>query len=394
MRPRGGRAATLALLAGVTLWAQPATPGALREFETRYRDGLNQSGIVGSSFALAGRGATFPQITAGFADRDRKVPVDADTIYHWASITKTFTGIAILQLRDHGKLKLDDPAVDYLPELKAVHNPFGSVRDITIRHLLSHSAGFRAGTFPWAGNKPWQPFEPPGWNQILAMLPYTEVEFRPGTKYQYSNLGMVFLGRIIETVTHDDYEVYVDKNILKPLEMYRSYFDTTPYHLVKHRSRSYRLRDGKLTEGVFDADTGVTVSNGGLNAPLGDMVKYLKFLLGQQAAAGYEGVLKRTSLEEMWTPVLPLESGGAGTAWIGLAFFIDRREGRRFVGHGGYQNYFTTQLYLEPEAGAGYVAAYNTSASVSGESETRTDRLNRELKAFLVEKVFPALAAR
>ena len=65
------------------------------------------------------------------------------------------------------------------------------------------------------------------------MLPFTEILFKPGSKYSYSNLGIVFLGQIIERLSGDDYEVYVDKNILKPLEMHRSYFDATPYHLLK-----------------------------------------------------------------------------------------------------------------------------------------------------------------
>jgi len=69
-------------------------------------------------------------------------------------------------------------------------------------------------------------------------------------------------------------------NLVKPLDMHRSYFDATPYHLLRHRSQSYWLKDGKLALARFDLDTGVTVSNGGLNAPLPDMVKYLNFLLG------------------------------------------------------------------------------------------------------------------
>ena len=71
------------------------------------------------------------------------------------------------------------------------------------------------------------------------MMPYTEVLFTPGSKYSYSNPGVIFLGRIIEKLSGDDYEVYVDKNILKPLEMYRTYFDITPRHLLKYRSNNY-----------------------------------------------------------------------------------------------------------------------------------------------------------
>ena len=71
------------------------------------------------------------------------------------------------------------------------------------------------------------------------MLPYTELLFAPGSRYSYSNPGIVFLGRIIEVLTNEDYEVYVDKNVLKPLGMHRSFFDKAPPHLLRHRSHSY-----------------------------------------------------------------------------------------------------------------------------------------------------------
>ena len=129
---------------------------------------------------------------------------------------------------DHGRLKLDDPIIKYVPELKAVHNPFGDMNEITIRHLMTHSAGFRDATWPWGGDKDWQPHEPTKWDQLVAMMPYTEILFKPGSKFSYSNPGIIFLGRVIEALSGEDYEVYIDKNIFKPLEMSRSYFDTTP----------------------------------------------------------------------------------------------------------------------------------------------------------------------
>ena len=188
-----------------------------------------------------------------------------------------------MQLRDRGLLTLDDPAVKYLPEIRGIHNPFGDVSQITIRRLMSHSAGLRASTWPWGGDKPWHPFEPAGWSQLVAMFPYTEVLFEPGTQYRYSNPGVILLGRIIETLSGDDYEMYVTKNILMPLEMHRTFFDRAPYHLRDHRSHSYTRTDAGLEEMRFDFDTGITVSNGGLNAPLTDMARYLGFLVGDPA---------------------------------------------------------------------------------------------------------------
>src|SRR5215475_14184003 len=126
---------------------------ARREFKIFYDQSMRKHGIVGSSFMLVQDGQVIAQEFFGLANQEKQQPVDENTIYHWASITKTFTGVAIMQLRDRGLLKLDDPIIKYLPELSAVHNPFGEMSQITIEHLLTHTAGSRARTWPWGGDK-------------------------------------------------------------------------------------------------------------------------------------------------------------------------------------------------------------------------------------------------
>ena len=148
--------------------------------------------------------------------------------------------------------------------------------------------------------------------------------------------------------------------------MHRSYFDATPYHLLKFRSHSYYIRDGKRVPGRFDADTGITVSNGGLNAPLPDMVKYVNFLVGDpKQQAVYDGVLKRSSLEEMWQPQLPAvkdftQGWMMDNTAVGLAFFVDDVEGDRYVGHNGDQNGFKSFLSLCPATRTGSLLVFNT----------------------------------
>jgi len=377
--------------------AQNNFDSAYKNFKPFYEEKLKQHGIVGSSFFLVQNNQTIAKEFYGLQDKEKNVAVDEDTIYHWASITKTFTGIAIMQLRDRGLLKLDDPIVKYLPELKAVHNPHGDMSEITLRHLMSHSAGFRAGTWPWGGDKDWHPHEPQHWSQIVAMMPYTEIQFKPGSKFSYSNPGIIFLGRVIEIITKDDYEVYIDKNIFKPLEMHRSYFDATPYHLLKHRSHSYWLEDGKLSTARFDVDTGITVSNGGLNAPLTDMVKYINFLMGDAKKKEiYEQVLKRTSLEEMWkaqVSIEPEKNGENRKDAMGLTFFIEDNFGQHFIGHSGTQNGFLSHFYLRPDSRTAYIVAYNTHAiPTEKDSGKNTRQLDLEIKDFLFKNLFPVLA--
>jgi CubicO group peptidase (beta-lactamase class C family) len=159
--------------------ANPSTPdlAAIRAF---YRSGLEHNGIVGSTLVLVDNGRVVLNQPYGEQSLAPSQPVDEQTTYHWASVTKTFTGIAIMQLRDRGLLSLDDPLVKYIPELNDVHDPYGPISAITIREAMSHSNGFRDATWPWHVG-PWEPYEPTQWSQIVAMLPYTSVDFPPGS---------------------------------------------------------------------------------------------------------------------------------------------------------------------------------------------------------------------
>lgn len=367
--------------------AHPTPEGVWADIVTDWRTRVREEGIVGSSLALVHDGRLVALETEGMADLESRRPVDGSTIYHWASITKTFTAIAIMQLRDRGLISLDDPIVDHVPELREVHNPYGSMEEITIRHLLSHSAGFRGSTWPWAGDEPWHPHEPTEWSQLVAMMPYTEIRFPPGSRYGYSNPGIVFLGRVIEKVSGDVYEAYVDKNIFRPLGMRRAYFDVTPWHLLDARSNHYVVRDGRPEPGGLDFNTGITVSNGGLNAPLDDMARYLGFLMGSYVeGSDHEAVLRRTSLEEMWQEVVPIPGSPLGTASMGLSFFLHQRAGRRVVGHTGSQRAFLSYFYVDPGARVGVLAAFNT---VGSGGPPDTDGLRVHTTRRLLDELFP-----
>ncbi|HEV8195893.1 MAG TPA: serine hydrolase domain-containing protein [Gemmatimonadales bacterium] len=362
--------AVLMVLLSVPTAGHAQTPAGLdaawRSVASAWDALLDREGVVGGSLVLVRGDSVLGREHHGFADLATHRPTDDRTIYHWASITKTFTAISLMQLRDRGRLSLDDPVVKYVPELRMVHNPFGSMDGVTLRHLLSHSAGFRNPTWPWGGDQPWHPFEPTQWSQLVAMMPYTEVKTAPGTHYSYSNPGLIFVGRTIEALSGDDYEVYVDKNVLKPLGMLHSYFDLTPYHLLADRSNNYEVKDGKTVTNGLDFDTGITVSNGGLNAPLQDMVKYLAFLLGKgPGASGPVPVLARASLEEMWRPSLPTSGEASGDS-IAISFFIRRVGDRRLIGHTGSQRGFRSFFYLDLATGTALIGVVNTAAADEG----------------------------
>jgi CubicO group peptidase (beta-lactamase class C family) len=150
-----------------------------------------------------------------------------------------------------------------------------------------------------------------------------------------------------------------------------------------------------MTEGRFDMDTGITVSNGGLNAPLADMVKYLNFLMGDPKKQEiYDTILKRSSLEEMYQPVMDVldepKDGQNRKNFIGKAFFIEDNFGMRFIAHSGYQNAFRTRLFYNPETRTAYIIAYNTYNNGAGnDPKATTDRLDKEIKEYLFQNIFP-----
>jgi len=394
------------MVLGLSAFAAPVDfEPAWSRFETYFRSLMKDQGIVGGAVWLFHDGKPVARTFHGLADIDQNRAVEENTIFHWASVTKTLTGIAILQLRDRGLLSLDDPVVKYLPELRAVHNPFGDMGTITIRHVMTHSAGFRDGTWPWGTGASWEPFEPTEWSQLVAMFPYTEVKFAPGTKFSYSNPAIIFLGRIIEILTGDPYQVYIDKNIFKPLGMYRSYFDTTPYHLLRFRSNNYVVENGVPRANGLDFDTGITVSNSGWNAPITDLGLYAAFLMGDPARqAEYDRILKRSSLEEMWEPRLPMTDPVAETKStskskskdsIGLIFFVSERNGARVVGHTGSQAAFRSFLYVDPDTRTAAVAAFNTDGSEKDAvKRPDSEAVLADVREHLFEEIFPLFRSR
>ncbi len=375
--------ASLALFVApmTTLAAQPAqspAPSAAWDaFAREFRAYVAADRIVGASALVMKNGQIVARLNVGDQNRAGHVAVDDQTIYHWGSITKALTAISIMQLRDRGKLSLDDKIVRYVPELRALHDPFGMIDSITIRQLMSHSAGFRNGTWPYSSGKSWEPFEPSTWNQLVAMMPYQELLFKPGTKYSYSNPAFIYLARVIEQLTGDPWDAYVQKNIFAPLGMTRSSFRSTPYYLASHRSHNYNVvRDSGASaahtvDNGAEFDPGITTPNGGWNAPLGDLATYVAFLTNTVPPGGsranYDVVLSRASLEEMWKPVVPMTDGYEANAeqWMGLSYFVRGSGAQRVIGHTGSQAGFRSYFFFNPATTAGVIAVFNTTNDVA-----------------------------
>jgi CubicO group peptidase (beta-lactamase class C family) len=362
---------------------------------------VHDDSIVGAAYVVVDNGQVVEWHSTGMADRDLNQPVDQNTIFHWGSITKTLTAVAVMQLRDRHQLSLDDSITKYVPELTRIHTDYGPVSQVTLRHLLSHSAGFQGPTWPYRDDtKPWQPFEPTEWAQLVAMMPYQELAFKPGSKYSYSNPAFIYLARVIEKVSGLSYQAYVQRNILTPLGMTHSYFNLTPARWAKDRSNNYTVTlDSSGHESVTpngrEFDTGITTPNGGLNAPLGDLMRWVAFLAGANAVQS-PPILSRSSLEEMWRPVMAMDTARDRLEFMGLSFFLDRRTSpsgtTTFIGHTGSQAGFRAFIEFNPANRKAVIAAFNTSHA-SGHSESETDRARQSRDGFnaLREQAFAIL---
>jgi CubicO group peptidase (beta-lactamase class C family) len=343
--------------------------------------------IVGSALVMIDDGRIVADHFTGFADRATGRAANRETIWHWGSITKTLTAVDLMQLDTIAAASLlDQPATRYVPELRRIHSDFGSMDQVTLRTLLSHSSGLQAGTWPWTRGQAWEPFEPTDWNQLVAMMPYMKLAFAPGSRYSYSNPGFVYVARAIQAITGDPWQGRIYKTLLVPLDMRASYFGSTPRQWRDDRSHNYAIdREGVHDRGP-DFDPGITIPNGGWNAPVSDLARWIGFLAGSPdpaRQADYDRLLPRTVLESMWQPVVR----ASDEEMMGLSFFLRQQGGHRLVGHTGTQANFRSFLWFDPDSHRGVLGVVNTSSDVDGAgSDQRYQQVMAAARAALVAR--------
>ena len=170
--------------------------------------------VPGAAWGIIVDGELVHVGVTGLREVQSKAPVEADSVFRIASMTKSFTAMAVLRLRDEGKLSLDDSAERYVPELKALKYPTTDSPRITVRHLLSHAEGFPEDN-PW-GDQQLAKSDAEMSAMMQAGIPFSNA---PGIAYEYSNFGFAILGRIVSNVANMPYRDYVRINILEPLGM-------------------------------------------------------------------------------------------------------------------------------------------------------------------------------
>jgi CubicO group peptidase (beta-lactamase class C family) len=322
----------------------------------------------------------------GFRDVAAKAPVTADSVFRIASMTKSFTAISILKLRDEGKLSLDDPAERYVPEMAGLKYATTDAPKITIRHLLSHAEGFPE-------DNPWGDRQLADTDDQLSQMLRTGIPFSnaPGLVYEYSNLGFAILGRIVTNVSKVRYEDYVAANILRPMAMTSTTLEPSqvaPGRLV----HGYRWEDERWKDEPLLAN-GSFGSMGGMLTSVSDLTRYVgMFLSAWPPRDGQEGTpIRRSSLREMqhlWSPVpssvtrdratgeVRLTSGGYG---YGLRV-AQNCTFRTIVSHtGGLPGFGSVMTWL-PDYGVGIVAFGNlTYTGWSGIATTALETVVKKL---------------
>ncbi len=370
----------LALLLPAACFAQGYTPPYFADSATRlsrvraaeatisriYTDQAREQHVPGMVYGVMVDGQFAFTGASGVTDIDRNIPATKTSAFRIASMSKSFTTLAILQLRDAGKLALDEPAGKYIPELKGIRYLTTDATPITIRQLMTHSAGFPE-------DNPWGDRQLADTDKELADLVKSGLSFSnvPGVQYEYSNLAFALLGKIITVVSGRPYQQYIEQQVWKPLGMIHTYWEYTKVP-AKDLAHGYRWIDNGYREEALLHD-GSWGAMGGIIITLEDFEKYMALHLSAWPARnGRENpVLRRASLREMqqaWrfnnlnaqyrypgtTPVCPLVSAyGYGLRWSSDC------KNRVSVGHSGGLPGFGSNWIILPEYGIGFVCFAN-----------------------------------
>ena len=293
----------------------------------------------------------------GYSNLEKKIPATTQTLYRIASISKTFTATAIMQLRDEGKLRLDDPIEKYLPGFN-IQNPFPDAQQITIFNLITHTSGLpRNAAFPY-----WTDRKFPTMKEIIAALPEQGMIYPPGTQYKYSNLGMALLGEIVAVSSGMPYEKYIIENIFKPLGMNNS----SVFLITRDKQKlatpySHRFPDGSRRIMPFTDAKGLAPA-ANITSNIEDLSKYI-FQQFRKGRRGRKQILDGHTLAEMQR-IHWLNPGW--TSGYGLGFRVWKQDNYTVVGHGGWVAGNRSQISFIPKEKVGVIVLTNADDASPG----------------------------
>lgn len=306
----------------------------------------------------------------GWARVKDSVPADAETVYRAGSVSKVITDLAVMRLVEAGLVALDTPVVRYLPGFAPL-NPAWATGDsllgrgITLRHLMSHYSGLVRE--PAVGS--YFDLSAPTIAATVASLNLAPLIYAPGARYKYSNAGLAVVGAVIEHVTGESFVQHVQRAVLQPLRMEHSAFTRTPGVAARLAVAEMWTLDGRHSPApAIEFGIAPAVS---LYASVTDLARVLITAFGAAphdtaapggGAPGADALLRRESVEQMWTPQFYPTVSGTG---VGLGFFISRLDGRRRVSHDGAVYGFGTLLTALPDDRLGVIVTTTLDGSSS-----------------------------
>ena len=341
-------ALALFLLPALPLHAQqsladdPGVADALHLLDTWMDAAQAYGGIPGASLSVAHDQELVWAKGYGYAHVEREEPATPSTMYSICSISKLFTAVGVLQLRDRGKVELDDPVAKHLDWFD-IRDDDPAAGPVTVEGLLTHTAGLprEAGAPYWTG--PDYPF--PTHEQIVATLPTQSMLYPPRTYYQYSNLGLTLAGEIVAAASGQAYGDYVRANVLEPLGMSSTFTDHEDRFRDNRLASGYtaRGRDGKRQLVPDYRVRGISPAAGFIST-VEDLARFASWQF--RVLDGDDALLDRNTLREMHR-VHWLEPDGDTT--YGLGFSVWTSDGDTFVGHGGSCPGYRSHLLLRPQ---------------------------------------------
>jgi len=340
---------SIPLFAGIA--DNPDVQGQQRLFDAWLRGQMAYRGLPGIAVGVVHDQQLVWAKGYGYADLDRKLPITPATRFRMASHSKLFTATAIMQLRDQGKLRLDDPVQRYLPWF----HPKPAEPDdppITIEELLTHSSGL-----PREAGSHWSTQQFPDASAVKQYLSENAAPYSPEVRWKYSNLALTVAGLIVEAVSGETFNDYIARHIFEPLGMTGSSMDRDVPGMAVGYGR--RMPDGSR-EKVGFIDSKAMSPATGVTSNIEDMAKFVS-LQFRKGKPGGSQILSTGALREMHR-VRRLENDWTRGNAIGFA--VNRDQGKVYVGHGGSYPGYKTHTYIELDSKVGAIVLTNGDDSV------------------------------
>jgi len=384
-------AAALLWISGASA-APPAVPSdsappwdaALADIDQLFTAFAAEHHVPGLVYGVVRDGKLVHVHSIGVQDIESKLPVTADTSFRIASMTKSFTALAVLRLRDEGRLSLDMPVTKLVPEVRVIPKPGDAAHPIRLRQLLTHTAGFVTDD-PW-GDRQLDMSDAAFTRFLKAGIPLVR---EPGEAFDYSNTGYAILGRAITRASHRRYQDYISQTILEPLGMRSTVWE---YHdiPIQHAARGYSWVDDHYEAQPALGD-GAYGAMGGLSSTANDYARYVAWLLSawQADARRIPGTMAPATVREIGRAAVLSQVGERASApdgkpcpvvWMYGAGFnvVSDCELGTMMRHPGGLPGFGSQVLLLPQFKLGIFAFANlTYAHLSDPVVDAAARLKR-----------------